>query len=366
MASDMAEFLKENFLVSVQDSEFTSPSPTINSLLNDIKNEFIENKGFWSPPPAASLSDLYQMDHVIAECRSNKRIFSKFSRLDLVRTNERVLNNIKHNLLSMEKSEVNANSTSTLYSSCMYLTINDTPTLSVFDMEIEKIVDWLQPNDGFKAIGVHGMCGTGKTTVAKRVLNDPRVRRKYEKPIWVCLYDLKSREEMDIRIVKEILELLDDDPDLLTEEPEDNWLVNKLHDKLMAQKKYLIVLDGVWHCNDWFNDLLYVDESGGDTSKVLLFSQALPKHTGGAVIVTSRQKEVTTKLVHEENLIHLGPWDDTILKEVVKEYLKRHVFKSPVEITQEKIDCVAYHCHGNPFVAATLSGWIAEQITKKV
>ncbi|KAL9319787.1 hypothetical protein ACSQ67_011626 [Phaseolus vulgaris] len=364
MASDIAEILKENFLEFCQDSEFINLSPTITSLLKEIENEFTENTRFWSPPPVECLSHLYQLDHAIAECRANKKTLSMFPRLDLVeRINEGLLKTIKKELQEVRNSKGNdANPTSPLFSSCRYPTRYDEPKLPVFDEEIQKIVKLLESSDGFKAIGVHGMCGTGKTTLAKMVLSDSRVIDKYKKPIWVCLYDLKSEEEMDIRIVKEMLALLDDDPDLLAEEPEDKWLVKNLHDKLKDQKKYLIVLDGVWHCNDWFNDLLYVDENGGDTSK-LLFSQALPKDTGGAVIVTSRQKEVTTKLVHEENLIHIKPWDADKLKEFVKQCLSRQ--EKSVEISKENIQCVAYHCHGIPFVAATLSRFISEQITKK-
>ncbi|XP_014518072.1 probable disease resistance protein At4g19060 [Vigna radiata var. radiata] len=361
MASDTAEVLKENFLEFFKDSESFNLSPTISSILKEIEAEFSEYKGFWSPPPVESLHYLYQLDHAIAECRANKKTFSMFSRLDPVeRANETVLKNIKEYLQDTRnfKNNINEYSTFPLFSSCRYPTGNDAPDLSVFDGEMEKIVKWLESNNGFKAIGIHGMCGTGKTTLAKMVLNDPRVRDKYKKPIWVCLYDLQSKEEMDIRIVKEMLALLDDDPDLLAEEPEDKWLVKNLHDKLLDQKNYLIVLDAVWHCNDWFNNLFCVDQDGGDTSKEL-FSQALPKETGGAVIVTSRQKEVTTKLVREENLIHLKPWDDEKLKNFVKQCLKKQD-----KITQENIDCVAYHCHGIPFVAATISGWIAEQITK--
>ncbi|TKY46863.1 disease resistance protein [Spatholobus suberectus] len=364
MASDVAEILKENFLEFVQEKELNL-SPVITSLLNEIKEEFTENKGYWSPPPVESLSYLYQLDHTLAECRANKRTFSLLSRFDPVeRNHEKTLSDIKGKLLHVRKSIVNANTSSTLFTSCMYPTRKDTPNFPVFDGEIQKIVNWLESSDGFKAIGIHGMCGTGKTTLAKMVLDDQRVREKYKKPIWVCLYDLQSNDEMDIRIVKEMLAHLNDDPDLLLEEPEDDWLVEKLYDKLKAQKKYLIVLDGVWHCNGWFSNL-YDDDGKARGMNKLLFSQALPKDIGGAVIVTSRQKELTSKLVRGKNLIHLKPWDEEKLKEFVKQCLARQG-KSPVPIPQEKIiDDVTSHCHGLPLVAVILSDWIAEQIAKK-
>ncbi|XP_020228804.1 putative disease resistance protein RGA1 [Cajanus cajan] len=302
MASDIAEMLKQNFLECVRDSELNLAS-TITPLLTDIANEFTNNKVFWSPPPVKSLSYLYQLDHTLAECRANKRTFLSSCLDPVERSNEKTLTYIKHKLIQMRGNNTeNANSTSILFTSSMYPTRKDAPNITVFEKEIEKIVTWLESNDGFKAIGVHGMCGTGKTTLVKMVLDDQRVRKKYEEPLWVCLYDLTSSDEMDIKIVKEMLAQLGDDPDLLTEqpdllteepdlltaEPKDDWLVERLHEKLKG-RRYLIVLDGVWHCNEWFNNLY--------DNNTVRFSQALPKDEGGAVIVTSRQKEVTTNSV---------------------------------------------------------------------
>ncbi|KAL2322635.1 hypothetical protein Fmac_027014 [Flemingia macrophylla] len=365
MASDIAEMFKQNFLEFVQDNDQLKLSPTITSILADIKTEFTENEGYWSPPPVESLSYFYQLDHILSECQANKR--SLLSRLDPVqRSIERTLNDIKGNLIQtrdniMQKINTDtAYSTSKLFSSSMYPTRKDAPMSGVFEEEIEKIVTWLEPNDGFKAIGVHGMCGTGKTTLVKMVLDDQRVKKKFmNRILWVCLYDLTSVEEMDIRIVKEMLAQLDDDPDLLMEEPEDGSLVERLYDKLKIKGgRYLIVLDGVWHYNKWFNNL-YDDVNGAETKR-LLFSHALPKEGSGcAVIVTSRQKEVTNVLVNGKNLIHLKPWDDEKLKEFVKQCLAK---EGKSEMSQKKIDLIAYHCHGLPLVAEFLSGWIAEQI----
>ncbi|RDX76112.1 putative disease resistance protein, partial [Mucuna pruriens] len=361
MASDIAEILKQNFLEFVQDKDLNL-SPTITSLFEEIEKEFTENKGYWSPPPVESLSYFYQLDHTLSEYRANKKTFTLFSRLDPVeRAHEKTLHDIKENLHQMRKSVVNTASNSTLFTSCMYPTRKDAPNFSIFNEEVQKIVNWLESNDRFKAIAIHGMCGTGKTTLARMVLDDQRVRDKYEEPMWVCLYDLKASDEMDVRIVKEMLSHFGEDPDLLTEEPEDNWLVERLNQKLKG-RKYLIVLDAVWHCNDWFGDL-YDDGKGDDMSKVV-FSQALPKDSGGAVIVTSRHKEVSRILVREKNLIHLRPWDDEKLKELVKECLVKQG-KSLEKINEENIDCVVYHCHGLPLVAVTLSDWIVEQIIAK-
>ncbi|XP_027340994.1 probable disease resistance protein At5g45440 [Abrus precatorius] len=356
MASDIAQFLKQNFLDSFQERALNL-SPSVTSLLNAIKQEFEDNKVYWSPPPSESLFCMYQLDYALNEFQTYKTTLSPFSRPEQENDPKIMLGETKRRLIEIrEKSQEDANSS--LFTSSMFQTTDDSSYFPAFDEEISMILKWLESNDrGFKAIGIDGMCGTGKTKLVERVLEDPLVKGKYEKPIWVSLFDLTSKEEMDIRIVKELLACLNEDPDLLTEEPEDDWLVNKLNEKLKAQK-YLIVLDGVWHCNDWFSDL-YVEGQVGDRTK-LLFSQALPKDAGGAVFVTSRIKEVTKQLVGEKNLIHLKPWSDEKMKEFVKRCMASQS-KSNEPIPQEEIDYVAFHCHGLPLVAATLSDWIANQ-----
>lgn len=129
---------------------------------------------------------MYQLDHALAECRANQKTFSLFSRLDSVESsNEKALIDIKYKLIKVGMTKVKANSTSTLYTSCMYPRRKDnTPIFSIFIEEIKKIVNWLESNnDGFKAIGIHRMCGTRKTTLTKMVLDDQHVWYKYMKPI---------------------------------------------------------------------------------------------------------------------------------------------------------------------------------------
>ncbi|XP_057432613.1 probable disease resistance protein At5g45490 [Lotus japonicus] len=315
MASEVAEFLKKNFLESVKsEKEF----PIITKLLNDIKNEFMENEEYWSPPPHNSLVWFYQLDNALAE-------FQVFSKQET------------YNKPSPKRT-----------------------TFSGLEQIVKKIHKCLDSEKEFKAIGIHGMCGIGKTTLVKKIVHDEPVQAKYMKPIiWVHLSDLRP-EEMDIRIVKEILLCLNDDPDLFTEELEDDALVQRLRDRLKG-KRYLIVLDGVWHCNEWFSNL-HVDEKIERTNKCS-FSMALPKDSGGAVIVTSRVKELAKKLVGEKCLFFVKPWSDENIKQVVKKCLERKGLSGEIINDKERlINEAVNHCHGVPSVAETLSSWIAEQI----
>ncbi|XP_057431023.1 probable disease resistance protein At5g45490 [Lotus japonicus] len=372
MASDVAEFLKKNFLESVMSEKVFSLPPTISSLLNDIKDEFMEiNKEFWSPPPPNSFVLFHHLDNALAEFRDfckqetdNKRslkitIFSGSER-DMEK-----INGIYKALISMRIQQQNEPSkVDTIIDSSSNSFIRSSIYHKGFDEEIlKKIHKCLDSEKEFKAIGIHGMCGIGKTTLVKKIVADEPVQAKYMKPIiWVHLSDL-TPEEMDIRIVKEILLCLNDDPDLLTEELEDDALVERLRDRLKG-RRYLIVLDGVWHCNEWFSNL-HVDEKIERTNKCS-FSMALPKDSGGAVIVTSRVKELAKQLVGEKCLFCVKPWSDENMKQVVKQCLERKRSSGKIINDEERlINEVVNHCHGLPLVAETLSAWIAEQITGK-
>lgn len=146
---------------------------------------------------------------------------------------------------------------------------------------------------GFRAIGIIGVRGIGKSTVCRALLQDPEVKSKFLPRIWVSM----SRDLSKIALLKRILTCLGVEADL----PGGQTVGGLLH-ALRLQlrgKRYLIVLDGVEEEGNGFGDL-----NSGD------LRDGFPRGKGGAVIVTSRSEKAAKAMVGEGNLRRLVPQKD--------------------------------------------------------
>ncbi|XP_059652587.1 putative disease resistance protein At3g14460 [Cornus florida] len=112
----------------------------------------------------------------------------------------------------------------------------------------EKIMEFLLSDNATEneipVIPIVGMAGMGKTTVARFVFNDAKVKEEFHMKSWVCVSN-----PFDVCMITK--KILDD----VTASKNDNCLDQlqiKLKDSLTG-KKFLIVLDDVWDHNysDW-------------------------------------------------------------------------------------------------------------------
>ncbi|XP_060187868.1 disease resistance RPP13-like protein 4 isoform X3 [Lycium barbarum] len=141
---------------------------------------------------------------------------------------------------------------------------------------------WIIPcNGSLHLIGIVGMGGVGKTTLAQKIYNDRGVTSCFDMRIWVC----KSTFD-ELEIMKSILQQLKKND----HGSDRNVLLKRIHEAL-SNKKYLIVMDDVWSIDDgWWKWI-----SGG-----------LPKSEkqSSCVIITSRNEDVVKRMGVKEEQIH--------------------------------------------------------------
>ncbi|CAL8138217.1 unnamed protein product [Prunus armeniaca] len=289
-----------------------------------------------------------------------------------------------------------------------------------FDEELRKIGNFLLKSSpssgaGFAAVGIVGMAGAGKTTLVREFLSWWIVQGEFSPIIWLCLSNIikenkQVEEEIEVSIVKCMLSKLDHeavaDGDGIIQEEEEKTissnnsghllavvdgdgiiqeeektvssnnksghllaaLLERLNQRL-SDKRYLIVLDDVWHMNDFYSDLGHREQllevQEGDKKVGDRLSHGLPKGTGGAVIVTSRIPEVVEAMVVPaegsdqrynslviplQRLDRQSCWD--IFKYTVFGYLPDFEYQQHLEKFESEIKDL---CYGLPLAARTLA-----------
>ncbi|KAL8218549.1 hypothetical protein R6Q57_021922 [Mikania cordata] len=204
-----------------------------------------------------------------------------------------------------------------------------------FDGEAENIVRLLTEDTAeLEVISVVGMGGLGKTTLVKKVYNDPSVEYEFFMRSWVYVSQIYSTLDLFLKILYDVTQENYRD--------KSQWDLDTIAGELrgrLNEGKYLIVLDDVWTKKAW-----------DDLKKVFPNTK-----NGSRIVLTTRNKDVA---IHA-NTSH-PPYQLRFLTDDESwELLEKKAFPKGTRCSKELEDLgkqIARKCYGLPLAIVVIAG----------
>ncbi|KAG6731270.1 hypothetical protein I3842_01G120700 [Carya illinoinensis] len=294
--------------------------------------------------------------HKLSCCIKNmKARYSIISELQAIRSRIKNLRQVQERLLPKFTRIEQGNSGSTSEGNTWQYRRGDALLLDKTDLvgidePKQQLVEWLvKGGKRLEVVSVVAMGGMGKTTLAKQVYEDEEVKKHFERRAWVAVSRSFKIEELLKNMIKQFFSVVSRPvPEGL--DSMNNGLRRIIKD-LLKKSRYLVVLDDVWHLNEW--DVL---------------KYALPNNNcGSRVILTTRNADVasTSSGVESEarvyNLKSLSPVEswDLFCKKTFQGNACPTYLKDICQYTLRK-------CEGLPLAIVAISGVLASKDRRRI